>query len=239
MTSAADQTLKKSLNSRSESGNYRDRGCALIVVSRKNDFRSISVSLNSRTTFASAGRPCPDRYPVSSVQLTRGITIMSRLHILLAMIATISLFAACNNESRVSGLIDASKIIEIRVTILDYKSREDKLFKTISTPTEIDNLVSFVNEQVLARSNLKSDVDMIFSIQDRTALVDLAFYQSDKYLGTLGLGQYDAGKYFIKYHQYRGSQCCESKAVVIPSELKKKLLDLIGYSEYEFDNIPR
>src|SRR5262245_31446849 len=74
MTSAADQALKKPLNSRSESGNYRDCGCALIAVSGKNDFRSISVSLNSRTTFASAGKPCPDRYPVSSVQLTRGVT---------------------------------------------------------------------------------------------------------------------------------------------------------------------
>jgi hypothetical protein len=165
--------------------------------------------------------------------------MMSRLNIVFAMIATISLSAACNNESRVSILIDASKITEIRVTILDYKSREDKLFKTISAPTEIDNIVGFANEQVLARSNLKSDVDMIFSIQDRTALIDLAFYQSDKYLGTLGLGQYDASKYFIKYRQYRGSQCCESKAVVISSEQKKKLLDLIGYSEQEFDNIPR
>jgi len=126
MTSAADQTLKKPLNSRSESGNYRDRGCALIVVSRKNDFRSISVSLNSRTTFASAGKPCPDRYPVSSAQPTRGITVMSRLHISLAIITTISLLAACNsqnNESRDIGLIDASKITEIRVQVLDIKIR--------------------------------------------------------------------------------------------------------------------
>ncbi len=167
---------------------------------------------------------------------------MSRLHILLGMIATISLFAACNsqnNESRDIGLIDASKITEIKVTILDFKSREDKPFKTISMPTEIGNLVSFANEQVLARSNLKSNIDMII-IQDRTALVDLAFYQSDKYLGTLGIGQYDTGKYFIKYRQYYSeSQCCESKAAVISSEQKKKLLDLIGYSEHEFDNIPR
>jgi hypothetical protein len=43
------------------SGNYRDRGRAQIVVSRKNDFCPISVSLNSRITFASAGMPCPDR----------------------------------------------------------------------------------------------------------------------------------------------------------------------------------
>lgn len=168
---------------------------------------------------------------------------MSRLHILLAMISTISLFAACNsqkNELRAIGLIDASKITEIKVTILDFKTPGDDLFKTISTPTEIDNLVGFVNEQVLARSNLKSDIDMLFSIQDRTALVDLAFYKSGKYLGTLGLGQYDTGKYFIRYRQYYSeSQCCESKAAVISSEQKKKLLDLIGYSEHEFDNIPR
>ena len=168
---------------------------------------------------------------------------MSRLHILLAMIATISLFVACNsqsNESRAIGLIDASEITEIKVTILDFKTPGDDLFKTISTPTEIDNLVNYANEQVLARSNLKSDIDIIFSIQDRTALVDLAFYKSDKYLGTLGLGQYDTGKYFIKYRQYYSeSQCCESKAAVISSEQKKKLLDLIGYSEHEFDNIPR
>ena len=168
---------------------------------------------------------------------------MPRLHFLLAMIATISLFATCNsqkNESRAIGLIDASKITEIKVTILDFKTPGDDLFKTISTPTEIGNLVSFANEQVLARSNLKSDIDMIFSIQDRTALVDLAFYKSDKYLGTLGLGQYDTEKHFIKYRQYYSeSQCCESKAAVISSEQKKKLLDLIGYSEHEFDNIPR
>jgi hypothetical protein len=123
------------------------------------------------------------------------------------------------------------------VTLLNIKTPGDDLFKTISTPTEIGNLVSFANEQVLARSNLKSDIDQIFRIQDRTALVDLAFYQSDKYLGTLGLGHYDDGKYFIKYRQYRGAQCCENKAVVISSEQKKKLLDLIGYSEHEFERL--
>lgn len=175
---------------------------------------------------------------VSSVQLTRGATVMSKPYILLAMIATISLFAACNNKSRVSSLIDASKITEIRVTLLDIHSRGDKTFKIISTPTEIGNIVSFANEKVLARSNLKSDVDMIFSIQDRTALVDLAFYQSDKYLGTLGLGHYDSGKYFLKYRQYYSeSECCENKAVVISSEQKKTLLDLIGYSEHEFEQL--
>jgi len=162
---------------------------------------------------------------------------MSKLYILFTIIASISLFAACNNESRVSSLIDASKVTEIRVTILNIKTPGDDLLKTISEPTEIGNLVSFANEQVLARSNLKSDIDMIFSIQDRTALVDLAFYQSDKYLGTLGLGHYDAGKYFIKYRQYSGSQCCENKAVAISSEQKKKLLDLIGYSEHEFGQL--
>ena len=162
---------------------------------------------------------------------------MSKLRILSAMIATISLFAACNNESRVSSLIDASKVTEIRVTLLNIKATEDDLFKTISTPIEIGDLVRFANEEVLARSNLRSDIDMIFSIQDRTALVDLAFYQSDNYLGTLGLGHYDAGKYFIKYRQYRGSQCCENKAVVISSEQKKKLLDLIGHSEHEFEKL--
>ena len=88
---------------------------------------------------------------------------MSKPYILLAMIATISLFAACNNKSRVSSLIDASKITEIRVTLLDIHSRGDKTFKIISTPTEIGNIVSFANEKVLARSNLKSDVDMIFT----------------------------------------------------------------------------
>jgi hypothetical protein len=165
---------------------------------------------------------------------------MSRFHILFAMAATISLLAACNsqnNESRISSLIDAGKITEIRVTLLDIHSREDKVFKTVSTPTEIGNLVSFVNDQVLARSNFESDMDQLFSIQDRTPLVDLAFYQSDKYLGTLGLGHYDGGKYFVKYSQYRGSQCCEFKAAVISGDQKKKLLDLIGYSEQEFGQL--
>ena len=162
---------------------------------------------------------------------------MSMLHILFATITTLSLLVACNgqnNESRDIGLIDASKVTEIRVKVLDIKIGGLKDFKTISTPTEIGNLVSFANEQVLARSGLKSNIDKILNIQDRSTQVNLVFYQSDKYLGTLGLGQYDAGKYFIKYHQYRGSQCCESKAVVIPGEQKKKLLDLIGYSEHEF-----
>jgi hypothetical protein len=166
---------------------------------------------------------------------------MSRLNILLAMIPLISLLASCNNESRISRLIDASKVTEIRVKHLKIgndTSHGDKVFKIISSPTEIGNLVSFANEQVLARSNLRSDIDQIFSIQDRTALVDLAFYQSDKYLGTLGLGHYDDGKYFIKYRQFRGSQCCEFKAAVISSEQKKKLLDLIGYSEHEFEQLP-
>jgi hypothetical protein len=163
---------------------------------------------------------------------------MSKLYILFAIIITISLLAACNDESRVSRSIDASKVTEIRVTLLNIKTPGEDLFKTISTPTEIGNIVSFANEQVLARSNLKSDIDQIFRIQDRTAVIDLAFYQSDKYLGTLGLGHYDNGKYFIKYRQYRGSQCCEFKAVVISSEQKKKLLDLIGYSEHEFEQLP-
>ena len=168
---------------------------------------------------------------------------MSKLYILFAMIAAISLFAFAaykyqNNESRVSILIDASKITEIKVTLLDIHSREDKVFKTISAPTEIGSLVEFANEQVLARSNLKSDIDMMFRIQDRTALVDLAFYQSGKYLGTLGLGHSDTGKYFLKYRQYYSeSECCQNKDVVISSEQKKKLLDLIGYSEHEFEQL--
>jgi hypothetical protein len=109
---------------------------------------------------------------------------MSKLYILFAMITTISLHSACNNESRVSRLIDTSKVTEIRVTHLHIgtdKIRGRKEFKIISTPTEIVNLVSFAKEQVLARSNVKSDIDQIFSIQDRTARVDLTFYQSDTY----------------------------------------------------------
>jgi hypothetical protein len=47
---------------------------------------------------------------------------MSRLYILFAVIAIISLLAACNNESRVSRLIDASKVTEIRVTHLNTVS---------------------------------------------------------------------------------------------------------------------
>jgi len=168
---------------------------------------------------------------------------MSKLHILFAMIAAISLFAFAaykyqNNESRINDLMDASKITEIRVTALDIKASGDRPFKTISTPIEIGNLVNFANEQVLARSKLKSDLDQIFSIQDRTALVDLAFYQSGKYLGTLGLGHYDTGKYFLKYRQYYSeTECCENKTYVISSEQKKKLLDLIGYSEHEFEQL--
>jgi len=121
------------------------------------------------------------------------------------------------------------------VQVLDIKISGDKLFKIISAPTEIGNLVSFANEQVLARSNLKSGIDKALSIQDRSAQVKLEFYQSDKYLGTLGLGHYGTDKYFIEYTQYSESQCCESKGVVISSEQKKKLLDLIGYSEHEFE----
>jgi hypothetical protein len=162
---------------------------------------------------------------------------MSRLHILFATITTISLLAACssqNNESRDIGLIDASKVTEIRVNVLDIKISGDRLFKIISEPTEIGNLVSFANDQVLARSNLKSGIDKVLSIQDRSTQVKIEFYQSDQYLGTLGLGHYGADKYFIEYTQYSESQCCESKSVVISSEQKKKLLDLIGYSEHEF-----
>jgi len=162
---------------------------------------------------------------------------MSRLYILMAISAAISLLAVCNSqntESRDIGLIDASKITEIRVTVLDIKANGDRPFKIISTPTEIGNLVSFANEQVLARSDLKSNIDKVFSVQDQSTQVKLEFYQSDQYLGTLGLGHYDTDKYFIKYTQYSEPQCCESKAAVISSEQKKKLLDLIGYSEHEF-----
>jgi hypothetical protein len=178
------------------------------------------------------------RNPVSSFQLTRGIAAMSRRHILFTIITTISLLATCssqNNGSRDIGLIDASKVTEIRVKVLDIKISGDKEFKTISTPTEISNIVSFANEQVLARSNLGSTIDKVLSVQDQSAQVNLAFYQSDNYLGTLGLGHYDNDKYFINYRQYSESQCCKSKAAVISSEQKKKLLDLIGYSEHEFE----
>jgi hypothetical protein len=162
---------------------------------------------------------------------------MSRLHILFAIITAVSLLATCNspnNESPEISLIDASKVTEIRVKAFILKTGKEELFKTISTPTEIGNLVSFTNEQVLAKSNLKSNIDKILSIHDRSAQVNLAFYQSDQYIGTLGLGHCDNDKYFIKYRQYSKSQCCEFKAAVISSEQKKKLLDLIGYSEHEF-----
>jgi hypothetical protein len=164
---------------------------------------------------------------------------MSRLYILFAVIAAISLFAFAaykhqNNESRDIGLIDASKVTEIRVKVLDIKISGDREFKSISTPTEIGNIVSFANEQVLARSNLKTTIDKLLSVQDRSAQVKLGFYQSDEYLGTLGLGHIDDNKYFIEYSQYSETQCCKTKAIVISSEQKKKLLDLIGYSEHEF-----
>lgn len=162
---------------------------------------------------------------------------MSKMKLLLTITTIIPLLAACNgqnNESREIGLIDSSMITEVRVNVLDTKISGDKLFKTVSTPTEIDNLVSFANEQVLARSNLKTTIDKILSVQDRSAQVKLAFYQSDQYLGTLGLGHYSSDKYFIEYTQYNKSNCCESKAVVISTKQKKKLLDLIGYSEQEF-----
>src|SRR5262249_26847643 len=163
---------------------------------------------------------------------------MSRLHILFAIITIVSLLAACNsqnNESRDIGLIDASKVTEIRVNVLDTKISGSKLFKIVTAPTEIGNLVSFANEQVLSRSNLKSTMDKLLWVQDQSAQVNLSFYQSDKYLGTLGLGHCDDEKYYIEYSQYYSeSQCCESKAAVISSEQKKKLLDLIGYSEQEF-----
>src|SRR5215510_14297820 len=116
---------------------------------------------------------------------------MSKPHILFAIITIISLLAACNNQNNKSGdigLIDASKVTEIKVKVLDIKIGGDKDFKTISTSTEIGNLVSFANEQVLGRSNLKSSMDKILSVQDRSAQVKLLFYQSDKYLGALGLG---------------------------------------------------
>lgn len=162
---------------------------------------------------------------------------MSKPHILFAIITIISLLAACNNQNNKSGdigLIDASKVTEIKVKVLDIKIGGDKDFKTISTSTEIGNLVSFANEQVLGRSNLKSSMDKILSVQDRSAQVKLLFYQSDKYLGALGLGHYGDNKYFIEYQKYSETQCCESKAAVISNEQKKKLLDLIGYSEHEF-----
>jgi hypothetical protein len=175
------------------------------------------------------------------------VMTMLSLHVVFAIITAISLFAACNspnnesrdkrvnNDSRDIGLMDASKVTEIKVDVLDIKISGDRLLKTISTPTEISNLVDFANDQVLARSNLKSNMDKILSIQDQSAQVKLKFYQLDKYLGTLGLGHYDDDKYFIKYTQYNESQCCKSKAAVISSEQKKKLLDLIGYSEHEFE----
>lgn len=165
---------------------------------------------------------------------------MSKTYILFAMIATISLIAACNsqnNKSSGSGLIDASKVTEISVNVLDIKISGQKQFKTISMPIEIGNLVSFANEQVLERSSLKSNIDKLLSVQDRSAEVNLDFYQSGDYLGTLGLGHIDDNKYFIKYLQYSETQCCKTKAAVISGEQKKKLLDLIGYSEHEFEQV--
>jgi len=156
---------------------------------------------------------------------------MSKMRVLFTIIATISLLATCNSQNKKSsgiGLIDASKVTEIRVEVLDLEANGDRPYKTISTPTEIGNLVSFANEQLLSRSTLKSNVVHLVTIQDRATQVNLSFYQSDEYLGTLGLGYYDTGKYFIKYSNYSESQCCESMFAVISSEQKKKLLDLIG-----------
>lgn len=170
---------------------------------------------------------------MSSVQLIRNIIAKLNLRILYALIITISLSGACNilnNKSRDIDLLDASKITEIRIRVLDVKISGDKLFKTIHTSSEISNLVEFANVHVLAKSNLESNIDKIMSIQDRSTQVNIAFYESEKYLGNLGLGRYGNDKYFIKYRQYS-----ESKVAVISNEQKKKLLEAIGYSESEFD----
>lgn len=158
---------------------------------------------------------------------------MSNLPVYLLIIAGISLYGACNNHNNKShdyDLIDTSKVTKIIVKILDVKISGDRLLKTITSPSEINQLVDFTNEHVLARSSLMSDIDKIFSIQDRSTQVNMAFYQSDNYLGSLGLGRYNNDKYFIKYRQIG-----ESKVAIISKEQKKRLLDMIGYAEDEFD----
>src|SRR5262249_21078072 len=53
----------KSTSTRSKaSGRYCVRGCVLTVASRKSCFRSISVSLNSCTMSANAGKHSSDRF---------------------------------------------------------------------------------------------------------------------------------------------------------------------------------
>ncbi|MDX2044879.1 MAG: hypothetical protein SF097_26945 [Acidobacteriota bacterium] len=160
---------------------------------------------------------------------------MSKSQTLFAIFLLFFFFAACKKEIKAqqdTQSISTGLVTEIRVKVLNTKISGHELFKTISTPTEIDSLVNFTNENALARSNLKSNIDKIFNVQDRSTQVDISFYQSDEYLGTLGLGFYDHNKCFIKYRQSG-----KSRVAVISSQQKKELLDLIGLSEERFNSL--
>lgn len=159
---------------------------------------------------------------------------MQRSRFLFVIITVISLLAACSKRSSGSSdikLIEPAKITEIKVTVLDLKISGKRLFKTISTPSEIQSLAEFVNGQLLNRSSLKSGIDKMWSVQDRSAVIDIAFYESAKYVGTLGIGYVDKEKYFIEYLEFHDTQCCKSKAAVLSNDQKEKLLTLIGYTE--------
>jgi len=165
---------------------------------------------------------------------------MIRQNILLTLVAVLSLFSACNSRKHdLQGidLLDGNIITEVRVKVLDTGINGEKMFKTISTSNELYSVVSFANQHVLVRSDVMTTMDEILYVQDRSTQVNLAFYQSDQYLGNLGLGFYGRNKYFIKYRQYSKSNCCKTKAAVISNEQKRKLLELIGYPEQEFENM--
>ncbi|MBS1790002.1 MAG: hypothetical protein JST85_19925 [Acidobacteria bacterium] len=152
--------------------------------------------------------------------------------VLFLLIATLPLLATCKSQGNEPEIIDASKVTEIRVTFFNKNTGQAReQFKVVILPTEIDSLVNFTNKYVIGKSNSQFNVESLI-IQDPSTTINLAFYQSDSYLGTLGLGRYKSDKFFVKY---RWSD--KSKAAIISSEQKKELLDLLGFSEEQYNSL--
>ncbi|MBL8189681.1 MAG: hypothetical protein JNK38_16840 [Acidobacteria bacterium] len=139
---------------------------------------------------------------------------------------TFILLAGCAGNSQPAPSVSGATKCNVR--FLNLAISEEELLKEITAPGEVLALASFADKQI---SNASTWCHMA-KVADRSATLNVSFYAGSEYKGTLGLGNYEKEKFFLKFHAIG-----VSKVICITNDEKEEFLRLIGVSPEEFKRI--
>ncbi len=149
---------------------------------------------------------------------------MKRL-VFIALVCVLSTGCA-SSSSTIPSLSGATRC---KITFVNQLTgRGDEPLKELTSPSEVANLVAFADKQILSAS----DWCHLTKVQDRSAVLNVSFYDGSEYKGTLGIGPYAKDKFFLKYHNIG-----TTKVICISNKEKNEFVRLIGASQEEYGQI--